>query len=63
MEISRRQLKMSLEFRGEVLSTDVHLGAIAESLWKLTQWEEINRDVPVKREGIQGLQCQEVRRD
>ena len=61
--MSRRQLKMSLEFRGEVLSTDVHLGAIAESLWKLTQWEEINRDVPVKREGIQGLQCQEVRRD
>lgn len=48
---------MSLEFRGEVLSTDIHLGAIAQRLGKLMQWEEINRDVPVKREGIQGLWC------
>lgn len=53
--LSWRQLKMSLEFRGEVLSTD--LGAIAQRLGKLMQWEEINRDVPVKREGIQGLWC------
>lgn len=28
MEMSRRQLKMSVEFR-EVLSTDIHLGAIS----------------------------------